>query len=350
MKRIKVNLGDRSYPIIVNAGLKDKLGEFIQSSKTVVISSPIIAELYGDVLESLNHEYHLVLVPDGEEAKTWSSVEKVLGDLLEYGLDRQSTILALGGGSVGDLAGFIASIYMRGIDVVQIPTTLLAMVDSSIGGKTAVNHPMGKNLVGCFHQPSTVLIDPTFLSSLPLRQIRSGLAEVAKYGVISDDAIFNVLEETPVEDLKGEIMVDLIAKCATVKAGYVQRDERDVKGIRAALNYGHTLGHAVESLSNHHINHGEGVSIGMNVAAHISVSLENCGPELVKRQTELLDSMGLPTKVPDMPISDLIQVMHRDKKAEGNKIRFVLPRGLGVEPVLRYVPDMRIKSALKELQ
>jgi len=350
MKTIEVSLGARSYPIIVGTGLVDSLGEHLPEGKIVVISTPIIMELYGVKLNSIDREYDLVSVPDGEDAKTWVTVESVLGQLLEYGLDRKSTIVALGGGTVGDLAGFVASIYMRGINVVQIPTTLLAMVDSSIGGKTAVNHPKGKNLVGSFWQPAKVIIDPVFLDSLPIREVKSGLAEVAKYGVISDDAILDILEKTPVEELKGEVMAELITKCAAIKAVYVQQDERDNKGIRAALNYGHTAGHAVENLSKHRYNHGEGVAIGMNVAGLLGVDLELFRPEMLKRQIELLHKIGLPTKVPDLAIDKLMEVMHMDKKAEDGRIRFVLPTGMGCKPVLKYISEEIIASALRELK
>lgn len=350
MKIINVSLGARSYSIVVGTGLVDSLSEYLPEGKIAVISTPIIMTLYGSKLESIGRDYDIIQVPDGEDAKTWETVESVLGQLLEYGLDRKSCIVALGGGTVGDLAGFIASIYMRGINVVQIPTTLLAMVDSSIGGKTAVNHPKGKNLVGSFHQPAKVIIDPVFLDSLPIREIRSGLAETMKYGIISDSEILDILEKTPVEDLKGEKMAELIARCAAIKAEYVAKDERDNKGIRAALNYGHTAGHAVENLTKHKYNHGEGVAIGMNVAGLIGVTLELYKPEMLKRQQALIEKIGLPGKVPDLDIQSMVEVMHRDKKAEDGKIRFVLPTGLGSEPVLRYIDEEAIKSALRELQ
>jgi 3-dehydroquinate synthase len=350
MKTIKVSLGARSYPIIVGTGLSDNLEEHMTEGKVAILSTPIIMDLYGDKLESISRDYDLISVIDGEEAKKWETVESVLGQLLECGLDRKSSIVALGGGTLGDLAGFVASIYMRGINVVQIPTTLLAMVDSSIGGKTAVNHPKGKNLAGSFHQPTKVIIDPSFLESLPIREIRSGLAEVVKYGVISDNGILDILERIPVEELKEEYMVELIARCATIKAGYIEKDERDLKGIRAALNYGHTAGHAVENLSKHEYNHGEGVSIGMNVAGLLGVIFELFKPEMLTRQKVILDKIGLPVKVPDLDINSLIEVMHIDKKAEAGKIRFVLPTGLGSEPILKYIDDAVIESALRELQ
>jgi len=351
MKTIEVSLGARSYPIIVGTGLVERLYDHLPGNgKIVVITTPIINDLYGNLLKSIKREYDLILVPDGEEAKTWETVEDVLGKLLEYGLDRKATVVALGGGTVGDLAGFVASIYMRGIDVVQIPTTLLAMVDSSIGGKTAVNHPKGKNLVGSFHQPSKVIIDPLFLDSLPEREIRSGLAETVKYGIISDEEIVNIFEKTPVEDIDQEVMVEVIAKCADIKAGYVEQDERDNMGIRSSLNYGHTSGHSIENLSKHTVNHGEGVAIGMMVAALIGEKMGLVDNEMRERQERLLKKIGLPTKVPELGIDEMVEVMHMDKKAEDGRIRFVLPTGIGSEPVLRYLSEEIIASALRELR
>ncbi|MBT5642047.1 3-dehydroquinate synthase [Candidatus Bathyarchaeota archaeon] len=351
MKAIEVSLGARSYPIIVGTGLVERLCDHLpKNGKLAVITTPIINDLYGNLLESIGRTHDLIMVPDGEEAKTWETVEIVLGKLLEYGLDRKSTVVALGGGTVGDLAGFVASIYMRGIDVVQIPTTLLAMVDSSIGGKTAVNHPMGKNLVGSFHQPSKVVIDPLFLNSLPEREIRSGLAETVKYGIISDEEIVKIFENTPVEEIGQEVMVEIIAKCTAIKARYVEQDERDNKGIRASLNYGHTTGHSVENLSKHEINHGEGVAIGMMVAALIAENMGLVDREMRARQERLLKKIGLPTKVPVLAIDEMMEVMHMDKKAEDVRIRFVIPTGIGSEPLLEYLSEDIIVSALRELR
>ncbi len=351
MRSISVSLGARSYPIIVGTGIVERLSDHLpEKEKIAVISSPIINDLYRKLIESIGRDYELIKVPDGEDAKTWETVEEVLGKLLEYGLDRKSTVVALGGGTVGDLAGFVASIYMRGIDVVQIPTTLLAMVDSSIGGKTAVNHPKGKNLVGNFHQPSKVIIDPLFLESLPEREVRSGLAETVKYGIISDKGLFEILEGTSIEDMEPQTMVEIITRCTAIKAKYVEQDERDNKGIRASLNYGHTTGHSIENLSKHEVNHGEGVAIGMSVAALIAEEMGLVDNEMRARQEALLLKIGLPTKVPDLEIAEVVEVMYMDKKAEDGRIRFVLPTGIGKEPVLRYLSEEVIASALRELQ
>lgn len=351
MRIISVGLGTRSYPVIVGIGIVERLDDHLpENGRIAVISTPIINDLYGNLIESMDRDYELIKVPDGEDAKTWETVKDVLGKLLEYGLDRKSTVVALGGGTVGDLAGFAASIYMRGIDVVQVPTTLLAMVDSGIGGKTAVNHPKGKNLVGSFHQPSKVIIDPLFLDSLPAREVRSGLAETVKYGIISDKGLFEILEGKNISDLEPETMVEIITRCAAIKARYVEQDERDNKGIRAVLNYGHTTGHSIENLSKHKVNHGEGVAIGMGVAALIAEGVDLVDNDMRTRQERLLKKIGLPTKVPDLEIAEIVKVMHIDKKAEDGRIRFVLPTGIGEEPVLKYISEEIIASALRELQ
>ncbi|MCB2172479.1 3-dehydroquinate synthase [archaeon] len=347
MQRIKVALGARSYSIVVASGLEDTISEHLPTGKKTLITTKEINKLYGERVAQAIGEHTLILVPDGEDAKQWSVLEKLLGDLLDAGMDRGSTIIALGGGSVGDLAGFAASIYMRGIKIVQIPTTLLAMVDSSIGGKTAINHPRGKNLVGSFWQPSLVLIDPLFLETLPKREIRSGLAEVIKYGVINDPDLFKLLESKNPESLMAEDMVEIVARCAATKARYVEQDEEDRLGIRAALNYGHTVGHAVEKLTDHDVNHGEGVAVGMVVAALISLEHGLLREKEYQRIIKLIEDYGLPTKLPEIDFSEAVKVMHKDKKAESGNIVFVLPTGIGKAPVLRQVGEPTIRKALE---
>jgi 3-dehydroquinate synthase len=236
---------------------------------------------------------------------------------------------------------------MRGIKIVQIPTTLLAMVDSSIGGKTAINHPRGKNLVGSFWQPSLVLVDPVFLETLPEREIRSGLAEVIKYGVISDPELFKLLESKNPDSLTAEDMVEIVARCAATKARYVEQDEEDRRGIRAALNYGHTVGHAVEKQTDHAVNHGEGVALGMIVAAMISKEHGLLREAEYQRIIRLIEEYGLPTKLPEINITETAEVMHKDKKAEDGNIIFVLPTGIGKTPALRQVGETTIRHALE---
>lgn len=349
MKEIQVALGARSYGILVDSGLSEHLGEYIQSSgKAALVTTPVINELYGEKVDAALGEYELILVPDGEEAKQWSMVEELLGKMLDAELDRGSTVVALGGGTVGDLAGFASSIYMRGIKVIQVPTTLLAMVDSSIGGKTAVNHPKGKNLVGSFHQPSKVLIDPGFLETLPLRELRSGFAEVIKYGVISDNMLFDLLESHGLDAVSRDEMVEVIARCVSIKAGYVEEDEQDRKGIRAALNYGHTVGHAIETISNHSVNHGEGVAMGMIAAAWIAKKHDLVSISEYLRIVNIVEDYGLPSRIPDLETSDVINAMYKDKKTEQGQIKFVLPTGIGRAPVLRYIGEETIRMALEE--
>jgi len=257
-------------------------------------------------------------------------------------------VVALGGGAVGDVAGFAASIYLRGVRLVHVPTTLLGMVDSSIGGKTAVNHPGGKNLVGSFHQPGAVVIDPALLETLPVRELRSGLSEVVKYGVVRDAGLFRYVEDNG-ERLLGldlEALTHVIKVSASIKAGYVEEDERDYKGVRAALNLGHTLGHAVERLRPH-VRHGEAVSIGMAYASRLAAERGIMSRKDKARLVRALTRLGLPTEVPELPADEIISLMRRDKKATEDGIRFVLPTGIGEEPVYATVEEETIGETLK---
>jgi 3-dehydroquinate synthase len=351
----EVSLGDRGYKIYVGAGLSGRLGEVVSASKPdatgcVVVTSQPIERLYGEAvaasLEGLIPR--TILVPDGEEAKHWDNAGTLLGGFLDSGLDRNGVVVALGGGAVGDLAGFAASIYMRGVAVVQVPTTLLAMVDSSIGGKTAVNHVKGKNMIGSFHQPIAVVADPLLLRSLPVREVRSGLGEVVKHGVIADEALFRYVEENTgrLLGLDLESMSHVVGRNASIKAGYVEKDERDAKGVRAVLNYGHTLGHAAERLASPALRHGEAVSIGMVYAADLSISLGLMDPGDAQTQRRVLEAIGLPTKLPSLEVDELIRYMKRDKKTEGGMIRMVLPIGIGSPPILRTVEEPMLVEAL----
>ena len=354
MKAATVRLGGRSYPILVGGGLLGRLGEAIGEHLTdvtgcVVVTSPSVDGLYGGramtALEALRSGK--VVVPDGEEAKTWGAAGKLLGSLIKHGLDRRGVVVALGGGSVGDSASFAASIYMRGVRVVQAPTTLLGQVDSGVGGKTAVNHPAGKNLIGSFHQPSLVACDTGLLATLPKRELRSGLAEVAKYGVIGDAILYKGVE-VEAEKLLGadpQALRWMVTRCVAAKARYVEADERDERGIRVALNYGHTMGHAVETLSDHSIRHGEAVAIGMVAASRVAVNLGLLKRPDLDRQIALLEALELPTESP-YGVDEVIPLMRRDKKAEHGSIRLVLPTGIGAEPELRVVSEAEIRGAL----
>jgi 3-dehydroquinate synthase len=352
----EVVLGDRGYKIYVGPGLSGRLGEIRAASKPeatgcVVVTSEPIGRLYGEAvtasLGGLNPR--TLVVPDGEIAKEWGNAGNLLGSFLEAGLDRNGVVVALGGGAVGDLAGFAASIYMRGVAVVQVPTTLLGMVDSGIGGKTAVNHVKGKNMIGSFHQPVAVVADPLLLRSLPVREVISGLGEVVKYGVIADEALFRYVEENTgrLLGLDLECMSHVIGRCASIKTRYVEEDERDDKGVRAALNYGHTLGHAAERLVSPGLRHGEAVSIGMVYAADLAVRLGLMDPREAQAQRRVLEGLGLPTKLPSLEADELIRYMRRDKKAEEGRIRMILPTGIGRPPTLRTVEESKLMEPLE---
>jgi 3-dehydroquinate synthase len=354
LRAATVHLGERSYPVLVGGGLLGRLGEAMDEqlpdvTGCVVVTSPSVDGLYGGQAMKALEALHpgKVIVPEGEEAKTWDAARGLLGALIGYGLDRRGVVVALGGGSVGDSAGFAASIHMRGVRVVQVPTTLLGQVDSGVGGKTAVNHPAGKNLIGSFHQPGLVACDTGLLATLPRRELCSGLAEVAKYGVITDSILFKGLKVEAERLLAADAgaLRWVVARCVVAKARYVEADERDEKGIRAALNYGHTLGHAVETLSDHSIRHGEAVSIGMVAASRVAVSLGLLRQADLERQITLLGALGLPTEAP-YGVDDVLHLMRRDKKAEHGSIRLVLPTGIGSEPVVRGVSDAEIWRAL----
>ncbi len=352
-----VDLGERGYPVCVASGLIGRAGALIRGRlqglrRCAVVTSEAIQGLHGDpLIDSLQEsglEAEVILVRDREEDKSWEKAGGLIGELLGQGLGRKSAVVAFGGGVIGDLAGFVSSIYLRGVALVQVPTTLLAQVDSGIGGKTAVNHPKGKNLIGSFHQPSLVISDTGLLSTLPGRELRSGLAEAVKYGVIADEGLFRGLEEEAGELLgaDGEALTRVVRSCSAIKARLVGHDERDTEGIRAVLNYGHTVGHALETLSGLELRHGEAVAMGMHSAALISRGLGLLGEAEVGRQKALLERLGLETGLPSPDPGPLLEVMRRDKKAEGGSIRFVLPTGIGSRPELRAVPDHTITRIL----
>lgn len=357
-KPILVELEKKSYPIYVERGLVRYVGrllkeKFPSAQRYVIVTSDEIQRMHGEALiTSFNEEFKVVglaIVPDGEEAKTWNCAGELIGELLDQGLDRHSIVVAFGGGTVGDLAGFAASIFLRGIRLVQIPTTLLAQVDSSIGGKAAVNHPKGKNLIGSFHHPSLVVSDPNLLASLPKRELLSGLGEVVKHGVIADEDLFKFaeVESEKLVNADPEALTFVIRRSALIKAKLVRLDERDEKGIRAVLNYGHTFGHALETITAHHLKHGEAVAVGMGVAARISVMLGLMDKEDLLRQNRLLNKLGFELEPQHLDILKLVELMRRDKKVEMGSIRFVLPTGIGNPPILKVIPEHLICQVLE---
>ena len=340
MQKIRVELGERSYNIMIgNAILKD-IGrtseKFEFSNKAALISNPTVYDLYGKtVSESLRasgYDLTEILLPDGEEYKSLASTEKIYEAVLKAKLDRKSVLIALGGGVVGDITGFAASTYMRGIDFIQIPTTLLAQVDSSVGGKTGVNHPLGKNMIGAFWQPRLVWIDTATLKTLPRREFLSGLGEVIKYGVIWDEDFFAYLESNRDKILKldKDALTHIIRRSCEIKSEVVSKDERE-SGLRAILNYGHTIGHAIETITGYKkYLHGEAVAIGMHMEAKLSQQLGLIDRKAVAKIKALIDSYELPSEMPDeIEINDLMEKMQIDKKTVGGRLHFVLPEKVG---------------------
>lgn len=340
LRKIGVALGNRSYDILIAANLLDDLPAKAENAakgkRALVVTDSNVENLYAEKvvagLKKVCSAVSLAAFPAGEESKNIGTVEKLYGEAVKAKLDRSSIVVALGGGVVGDVAGFVAATFMRGIPFIQIPTTLLAMVDSSVGGKTGVDIPEGKNLVGAFHQPSIVIIDPTTLSTLPEREIRGGLAEVVKYGMILDGGFFKLLEDNAakINSLDMEFMTDVIARCCELKAGVVAEDELDLSGRRAILNYGHTFAHAIEAATGYsEITHGEAVGIGMCMAASLAVADGRLDDAAELRQENLLRALHIPCEVSDVAPSKIYSAMSRDKKAVAGEARFVLPETIG---------------------
>jgi 3-dehydroquinate synthase len=306
------------------------------AGKVAVVTNPTVAQLYLDAvhgsLQQAGFEVVPILVPDGEEHKTFKSLETIYNRLITERCERKSCVLALGGGVIGDLAGFAAATYLRGVPYVQVPTTLLAQVDSSVGGKTGVNHENGKNLIGAFYQPKLVLIDVNMLASLPRRELVGGLAEVIKYGIIEDPQLFDELEKNVAKiiELDRELLKRVIVTSCSIKARVVEADERE-EDQRAVLNFGHTLGHALEAATDYRqLLHGEAVAIGMVKAAMLSVQHGFCDQQTFERILKLVKKTGLPNEIPSgISMVNVIQSMELDKKAADGKIKFVMSQGIG---------------------
>lgn len=336
---VKVLLGERSYDIRIKPGVHGEVGRYLHalglSGKAAVVTNPIVGRFYAaSVVRSLKeagYDVMSIIVPAGERSKSMRSVCKILDALAKARFERGSTLLALGGGVIGDLAGFAAAIYQRGIPFVQIPTTLIAQVDSSVGGKTGVNHRLGKNLIGAFYQPRVVLIDPITLKTLPKREWIAGLAEVIKYGMIVDEEFFVYLEKhmDALLDMDEKSIMRIITRSCEIKASVVMEDERE-SDRRRILNYGHTLGHALESLGDYRtLVHGEAVAIGMAHEADISSHLGVCTSDLVERQRDLIRRAGLPDALPALTFSELWGAMQHDKKVAQGRVYCVLPEKIG---------------------
>jgi 3-dehydroquinate synthase len=356
---VRVDLGPRSYDIEIGTGNLPRLGAFVQQrakvTHAVVIADENVVQTHAvTAVESLDDSrirVDLIKVESGESSKSIAMADVLWNALAKCGADRKTLIVAVGGGVIGDLAGFVAASYMRGLRFVQVPTTLLAQVDSSVGGKVGVNLPSAKNMVGAFWQPLGVLIDTEVLKTLPPREYRAGLAEVVKYGVILDADFFGELEvmTSRLNQRDSAALRQVVLRSCQLKASVVQQDEREESGTRAVLNYGHTFAHAFEAVTNYGaLLHGEAVAIGMMCAARLSGALGRIPAEVVGRQKALLEGMELPTAAPRLDYEDVIKAMRRDKKVEHGTLRFVLPARLGHVELVDNVSEDLVKQAIIE--
>ena len=354
MDRLTVELGERSYPILIGAGLlreRALLEQHVPGHDVLLVSNTIVAPLYQQRLTEALARRRLVtaILPDGEAHKTLANVTRILDVLIANHFGRDSTVIALGGGVVGDVAGIAAACYQRGVAYVQAPTTLLAQVDSSVGGKTGVNHPGGKNLIGAFHQPVAVLTDTSTLDTLPARELRAGLAEVIKYGLVRDAGFYEWLHVNLERLLAREpaALAYAIQRSCEIKAEMVGRDERE-QGERALLNLGHTFGHALEAATAYgRWLHGEAVGAGLLMAAALSRACGTVRPEEVERLRALLERAGLPTGAPDVRAEALVDHMKIDKKVKAGRIRVVLLRGIGAAYVTGEYPDAALAETVR---
>ena len=359
MEELTVDLGERSYDIKIGEDILVNLGQYLSQleigSKVLIISNPLVDSLYGTEVETAiseaGFEVKKALIPDGEKYKSLDTARDLYDAAVEAELDRTSSILALGGGVVGDIAGFIAASFMRGINFIQVPTTVLAQVDSSVGGKVAVNHPQGKNLIGDFYQPQLVVADKKVLHTLEERELKAGLAEVIKYGVIWEQDFFDFLVDKKKEimDLATEEIIRAVKTSCQIKAEVVEEDETE-QGLRAILNYGHTIGHALEAVTNYdYYRHGEAIAIGMAAAARIAYKLDMITKEEVKAQEELISSFGLPIRFSDLDHEEILAALTKDKKVEDGVIKFILAERIGQVKILADIPQEIIREVLAEI-
>lgn len=358
-KTLHVELGDNSYPLVVGTDLLNSVGKLLKphtkSNKVLIVSDAFVKTRYMSVVlksfKDAGLDVNTIEVPVGEESKSLAQFSRIQDSLVEYQLDRGSILIALGGGVIGDLAGFAAAVYMRGISYVQIPTTLQAQVDASVGGKTAINHPKGKNLIGAFHQPKLVVIDVDTLKTLPQRDIRAGLIEVIKMGVIRDKPLFERVEENleAILNLDDTTLIEIISQACVNKAEIVAKDEKESR-LRMVLNYGHTFGHALEALTHYNrYRHGEAVSIGMNCAAQLATNLGMFSETDFQRQQFLLKRAKLPITFPtDLTPETLCDAMYLDKKTLGGKLRLILPTRIGEVVIRDDIEDRHVIEAIAQ--
>jgi 3-dehydroquinate synthase len=358
MKEIFVDLGKDSYNITIDKGILNNIGTLISKvitpRKAIIVTDKIVEPHYGKiVLNSLSEckfDVKLVSLALGEEQKTLAKAEELYGHLFDHEMDRKSLIVALGGGVLGDLAGFVAATFMRGIPFVQIPTTLLAQVDSSIGGKVAVNHPRGKNMIGCFYQPKAVFIDTDTLQTLPKEEVTAGMVEVMKYGMIKEAAFFEYIDKhlTKILELDSDALEEIIYNSCKTKAHVVELDETE-QGIRAILNYGHTIGHALEALTSYKkYRHGDAVAMGMIYVSKIARAMNLADETVIKRQESLFLKLGLSLKDTELDPHDIVSKLYQDKKTIAGKLRFVLPTRIGNVIINDSVSEQTILNVLAE--
>ncbi len=356
---------NRNYDVAIASHSLKTLGEKLlevglgkKSKKILIVSNPVIYKHYGETvktsLQNVGFDVSHLILPAGERFKTALSLQKIYDAALAHRLERSSLIVALGGGVIGDMSGYAAATWLRGIELVQVPTTLLAMVDSAIGGKTGINHPQGKNLIGAFYQPRLVWIDPEVLKTLPPREFRSAMAEVIKYGVIWDRELFDLLSQSDRLDqlryISAELLQTILYRCAKAKAEVVSKDEKE-GNLRAILNYGHTVGHAIESVTNYRLyNHGEAVGLGMIIAGAIAVELGLWSPEELAQQNAIIAKTGLPQTLPaDIDLDAIAATLSTDKKVEAGKVRFILPTAIGSVTLSDRVTSDIVKQTLRQI-
>jgi 3-dehydroquinate synthase len=367
--RVAVELGPRSYEIRVVSGRTAEFGRFVRDAldatwagrscrSALIVTDEHLADLrildgYRDALAGVGIDPAVEALPPGEATKSLGNASRLFDKLVSMNADRHTVVIAVGGGVIGDLAGFVAATYARGIPLVMIPTTLLAQVDSSVGGKVGVNHPGAKNIIGAFHQPSAVWIDTDTLHTLPDRELRCGLAEVVKYGVILDEPFFRDLEDRGDAILARDhaMLRRIVARSCELKASVVSRDEREETGLRTVLNFGHTIAHAIESVAGYDgpYQHGEAVAVGMVAEARLAERLGRVGPDVVGRIEGLLHHLGLPTSAPGLDAGRLLAAMRRDKKNRAGRIRFVLPRSIGRVELTDDAGEAEVRAVLDSL-
>jgi len=354
MKTLEVDLGNRSYPIHIGTDLIDQPGLFNACEKSTsiyIVTNTTVAPLYVQrltkTLENFGKPVRTIVLPDGESYKDWKNLQLIFDDLLKFGADRQTMLVALGGGVIGDMTGFAAASFMRGIRFIQVPTTLLAQVDSSVGGKTGINHPLGKNMIGAFHQPVAVIADLNTLKTLPARELSAGLAEVVKHGAIADAQFLDWIEANSKALLAcdTDAMSHAVLRSCEIKSAVVSADERE-GGIRATLNFGHTFGHAIEAgMGYGEWLHGEAVGCGMVLGADLSCRLNLISKAEVERLTNIIHSMNLPIMPPKFGAKRYMELMQIDKKTEGGQIRYVVLEKMG-KAQIKNVPDAQVIETL----